>query len=74
MAACPTPNEGTLDRALRILLGLFLISLIFWGPQTLWGLMGIVPLLTGFGGFCPLYRPLGLDTRGKKAKQVHSGD
>ena len=53
---------GWLDRALRIILGLVLLSLVFIGPQTLWGLIGIVPLATGLIGFCPLYRIVGLST------------
>lgn len=57
-----TRNEGNLDRALRIILGLVLLSLVFVGPQTLWGLIGIVPLATGLIGFCPLYRIVGLST------------
>ncbi|UWQ49181.1 DUF2892 domain-containing protein [Leisingera caerulea] len=55
-------NEGTLDRALRIILGLILLSLVFIGPQTLWGLIGLVPLATGLMGYCPLYQILGLST------------
>jgi len=56
-------NEGTLDRTIRILFGLGLVSLIFIGPKSMWGLFGLVPLLTGAVGFCPLYRILGLSTR-----------
>lgn len=55
-------NEGTLDRALRIILGLVLLSLVFVGPQSLWGLIGLVPLLTGLIGYCPLYQIVGLNT------------
>jgi hypothetical protein len=55
-------NEGTIDRALRVLLGIALLSLIFVGPHTLWGLVGLVPLLTGIVGSCPLYSLLGLST------------
>lgn len=55
-------NEGKIDRALRIVIGLALLSLVFIGPQTLWGLVGLVPLLTGVVGFCPVYKMLGLDT------------
>jgi hypothetical protein len=57
-----THNEGTLDRAVRIVLGLILLSLIFIGPQTWFGLIGLVPLATGIVGFCPLYRVFGLRT------------
>ena len=55
-------NEGTLDRALRVILGVVLIALVFSGPQTPWGWIGLVPLLTGLVGFCPLYRLVGIRT------------
>lgn len=55
-------NEGTLDRALRVIVGLLLISLVFVGPQTPWGWVGLVPLLTGLVGMCPLYSILGINT------------
>jgi hypothetical protein len=54
-----TRNEGNLDRALRIIAGLALISLVFIGPQTPWGWIGLVPLVTGLVGMCPLYSILG---------------
>lgn len=59
-------NEGKTDRALRVTLGLVLLSLVFIGPQTLLGLIGLVPLITGLVGFCPLYRMVGLNTCGKE--------
>ncbi|MFO1115720.1 MAG: DUF2892 domain-containing protein [Beijerinckiaceae bacterium] len=55
-------NEGTIDRVLRVIVGLVLVSLVFVGPQTPWGWIGIVPLLTGIIGFCPAYRLIGLST------------
>lgn len=55
-------NEGKIDRAVRIILGLGLISMVFVGPQTNWGLVGFVPLLTGLFGICPLYSILGFST------------
>jgi hypothetical protein len=55
-------NEGKVDRILRVVIGLVLLSLVVVGPQTLWGLVGLVPLLTGLVGFCPLYQVLGLNT------------
>lgn len=55
-------NEGGIDRALRVIVGLVLLSLVFVGPQTPWGWIGIVPLLTGIVGFCPAYRIFGLST------------
>ncbi|MGO9004382.1 MAG: DUF2892 domain-containing protein [Beijerinckiaceae bacterium] len=55
-------NEGTVDRVLRAIVGLALISLVFVGPHTAWGWIGLVPLLTGVVGFCPAYRLLGIRT------------
>jgi hypothetical protein len=55
-------NEGTVDRILRIVVGLGLLSLVFVGPQTPWGWIGVVPLLTGLVGYCPAYSIFGLNT------------
>jgi hypothetical protein len=60
-------NEGTIDRALRVILGLVLIALVFVGPQTAWGWVGIVPLATGLLGYCPLYSLIGVNTCGLKS-------
>src|SRR5579862_7075567 len=62
MKAIFPANEGTLDRVMRVILGLVLISIVFVGPKTLWGWLGAIPLLTGTLGNCPLYRLLGLST------------
>lgn len=56
------PNEGRLDRVLRVTFGLTILSLAFIGPKTALGYLGAIPLLTGIVGFCPLYRLLGLRT------------
>lgn len=55
-------NEGQIDRILRVIIGLVLISLVFVGPKTMWGLLGIIPLATGLIGSCPLYTLLGMRT------------
>lgn len=60
-------NVGTIDRALRIVVGLVLIALVFVGPQTPWGWLGLIPLATGFIRFCPLYRLLGICTTPRAA-------
>ena len=49
-------NESTADRVMRVVLGIVLLSLMIVGPKTLWGLVGLVPLVTGAIGFCPVYR------------------
>jgi len=59
----PMPkNEGGLDRVLRVIAGLAVLSLAFVGPKTPWAYLGFVPLLTGALGYCPLYSLLGLNT------------
>lgn len=57
-------NVGGIDRVLRILVGAALLSALLWYPGDLkwYGLIGLVPLLTGLFGFCPLYTLLGVNT------------
>jgi len=55
-------NVGSVDKILRIVVGLALIAIVFVGPQTPWGWIGVVPLLTALLGFCPLYRLIGMNT------------
>ena len=55
-------NEGTIDRIIRVIVGLGLLSLTVFGPQTLWGLIGVIPLLTGLLGVCPAYMLFGFRT------------
>ena len=55
-------NVGSLDRIARIVLGLVLIALVFVGPKTPWGWLGVVPLVTGLLRTCPLYTLVGLNT------------
>lgn len=55
-------NEGTADRIIRVVIGLGLLSIVFVGPKTPWGWIGVVPLATGILGFCPLYKLVGLNT------------
>jgi hypothetical protein len=62
MASLFATNEGAVDRTLRVIVGVALLSLVFVGPKSLWGLVGVVPLLTGLVGNCPLYTLLGINT------------
>ena len=55
-------NEHMVDRTVRVLLGIALLALYFTGPKTAWGLIGIIPLVTGVAGSCPLYTLLGIRT------------
>jgi hypothetical protein len=57
-------NVGGIDRTLRIVVGIALLSLFFLleGNARYWGLVGLVPLLTGLFSFCPLYTLIGVST------------
>jgi hypothetical protein len=55
-------NVGSIDRILRVALGLVLMGLAFTGTIGWWGWLGIVPLATGLVGWCPPYAILGLST------------
>jgi hypothetical protein len=61
-------NEGTLDRAVRVIAGLVLIALTLTGAIGMWGWIGVVPVLTGLIGWCPAYRLLGINTCPMKAR------
>lgn len=60
-------NEHAVERVLRVGVGVALIALVFVGPQTPWGWLGIIPLVTGLVGSCPLYTLLGVSTCGSRA-------
>ncbi|MEZ5977748.1 MAG: DUF2892 domain-containing protein [Planctomycetota bacterium] len=62
MATILPKNEHVIERVLRVALGIGLITIVFVGPKTPWGWIGVVPLLTGLIGSCPLYTLLGIST------------
>lgn len=55
-------NEHKVERVVRVIVGIGLLSIVFVGPQTAWGYLGLIPLLTGVLGSCPLYTVLGIST------------
>jgi len=57
-----TRNVGTIDRAVRIVVGLALVLLALTGTVGWWGWLGLVPLATGAVGWCPAYAPFGFST------------
>jgi hypothetical protein len=59
-----TANTGNVDRMLRAMVGLALIGLAITGIMGWWGWIGVVPLLTGVFGICPMYAMLGINTCG----------
>ncbi|MBI4968361.1 MAG: DUF2892 domain-containing protein [Rhodospirillales bacterium] len=63
-------NVGGIDRILRVIVGLGILSLAFVGPKTPWGWIGLVPLLTAAIGFCPAYLPFGIKTCKSESKNA----
>lgn len=59
-------NVHNIERGVRIVAGLVLISLVFIGPKSMWGWLGAIPLTTGLLGWCPPYAMLGISTCGMK--------
>ena len=57
-----TSTAGMMAFTSGVLLGIVLIALVFVGPQTPWGWIGLVPLLTGLFRTCPLYSMVGANT------------
>ena len=55
-------NEGPIDRLLRVVVGIGILSLAFVGLKTPWAYVGIVPLVTGIIGVCPPYALFGIST------------
>lgn len=54
-------NVGTIDRLIRLLAGLSLIAIVFIGPKTLWGWIGLIPVATAIIAYCPMYTVLGIN-------------
>jgi len=61
-------NVGSIDKVVRVVVGLGLLSLLFLveGNARWWGLIGIAPILTVVMGWCPAYSLLGLSTHATK--------
>ncbi|MBY0555439.1 DUF2892 domain-containing protein [bacterium] len=57
-----TKNVGNIDKIFRLVLGLFLVSLVFWGPKTAWGYVGFIAIGTALMNYCPLYSLFGIKT------------
>jgi hypothetical protein len=65
MATSNRRNVGSADRVLRAGLGVLALALVYFGPHSSWGFVGILLLVTAAIGFCPLYSIFGLSTRRK---------
>ena len=55
-------NVGSVERVIRIIAGIAILSLAFIGPKSSWAYLGIIPLATGLIGWCPPYALLGIST------------
>jgi hypothetical protein len=55
-------NIGSIDRIIRIVAGIGILSLVFIGPETKWGYLGLVLIATGLIGWCPPYQLFGIST------------
>jgi hypothetical protein len=55
-------NVHNVERVVRVIAGLAIISLVFIGPQSAWGWLGVIPLATGIIGRCPPYALFGFST------------
>jgi len=60
-------NIHPIERVVRGIVGLAVLSLVAWGPKSLWGLLGVLPLATALTGWCPPYSWLGISTCPKKS-------
>lgn len=63
-------NEHTVERILRVGLGVALVAFAVTGKVGAWGYVGIVPILTGLIGRCPLYTLLGFSTCPLKSQKA----
>ena len=57
-----TKNIHAIERVIRIIIGIVLVSMAFTEPKNMWFLLGFIPLLTGLVGWCPPYALLGINT------------
>ena len=57
-----THNVGGIDRGFRVALGVAIIGVGVY-TRSWWGVLGVIPLLTGIVGWCPVYLPFGTSTR-----------
>ena len=55
-------NVHNIERIIRVVVGLAIISLVFIGPQSPWGWLGLIPVATGLSGWCPPYALFGIST------------
>jgi hypothetical protein len=55
-------NIGSVERIIRVVIGLIIFSLAFVGPASPWAFFGLIPVITGLIGWCPPYAIFGINT------------
>ncbi len=65
------PNMGNTDRIIRVVIGVVLLSMVFVGPQSYWGLIGLIPLITALTGWCAIYQIFGISSKHMNRKHLH---
>lgn len=64
-------NVGRVDQAIRVAMGLAMVSMPFWAPESgYWGLLGLLPLASAVTGFCPSYQLFGVRTNGRSDRRL----
>jgi len=63
-------NIGNVERIVRVVLGLVVLSLAFVGPRSPWAFLGMIPIVTGWIGYCPPYALFGIDTTGPEKREI----
>jgi hypothetical protein len=62
-------NIHPAERALRAIVGLVVLSLVEWGPESAWGFLGLIPLATAVANWCPVYALFGISTCPKRVRR-----
>ena len=57
-------NINLIGRSIRIIVGLFLTSMVFWGPSNAWFWLGLIPVAAGLVGYCPPCALMGISEPG----------
>ena len=63
-----TRNIGNVERIVRVVIGLGILSLAFVGPRSPWAYLGLAPVVTGLVGWCPPYALFGVGTARRGSK------
>ena len=65
-------NVGRTDRTIRIVIGVLILAIGLFA-ESWWGLIGLIPVVTGMIGWCPLYVPFGISSARKDVQEFQPG-